>query len=494
MSKVGSWSTTAGNNNSTPPDGWPEGQAPSTVNDCAREMMAQIRTLINDIAFVDLGMTPTRTGATTFTVTGDQTAFFNYGRRVKAFDATTLYGTVISSSFTTNTGITLRMDTGVGLTTSMTSVAVSVLSGGNNYAIPDHLLQNTDAININGCLEVWQLYDAGVNTTLGLSGSAAGGYVADMWALALNSTASLTATRLLRADSASHVPTIAQCGQLLNSSLVVSVSAADAALAASDHARLAIPIEGVDFRQLAGKPACLSFWVHSNRTGTYCVAFGNHTDRTYVAEYQISAASTWEKKTITIPEIPVTGTWDYSASSGAIIDFTLACGTAYQAAAGAWTSTFALGTSNQTNWLASAGHAFRITGVKLNEGTQAFPLEYRSYEDELNKCKRYFQIFEPGRFLTGWSTTTNTGVFSLPLVPPMRAAPSIAYPALGLLSLASGSGGGVSVSAITTINTITKNHVELIVTGVGTPFTVGQGCGLFATATAGAVIQINANM
>lgn len=37
------WSEVAANNNATPPAGWPESQAPSTVNDCAREMMAVIR-------------------------------------------------------------------------------------------------------------------------------------------------------------------------------------------------------------------------------------------------------------------------------------------------------------------------------------------------------------------------------------------------------------------------------------------------------------------
>jgi hypothetical protein len=42
MSEVSTWSVTAASNNSATPDGWPEGQAASTVNDCAREMMAAI--------------------------------------------------------------------------------------------------------------------------------------------------------------------------------------------------------------------------------------------------------------------------------------------------------------------------------------------------------------------------------------------------------------------------------------------------------------------
>jgi hypothetical protein len=42
MSDVSTWSTTPGSNNSATPDGWPEGQAASTVNDCARQMMAEL--------------------------------------------------------------------------------------------------------------------------------------------------------------------------------------------------------------------------------------------------------------------------------------------------------------------------------------------------------------------------------------------------------------------------------------------------------------------
>jgi len=40
MAEVYEYDTTAANNNSAPPDGWPENMAPSEVNDCAREMQA----------------------------------------------------------------------------------------------------------------------------------------------------------------------------------------------------------------------------------------------------------------------------------------------------------------------------------------------------------------------------------------------------------------------------------------------------------------------
>lgn len=146
MAKVGSWSTTAGSNNSTPPDGWPEGQAPSTVNDCAREMMAALRTVFNDSQFVDQNLTPTYVSATQFSVTGNQTSAIHAGRRLKIFDATAgvatvLYATVTTASFTAVTNIHVTADAGQ-LTSSLSSFAMSILSSSNN-SIPQTLSSKT---------------------------------------------------------------------------------------------------------------------------------------------------------------------------------------------------------------------------------------------------------------------------------------------------------------------------------------------------------------
>jgi hypothetical protein len=40
-----SWSETDASNNSAPPEGWREGQAPSSVNDCARMMIGAVKSL-----------------------------------------------------------------------------------------------------------------------------------------------------------------------------------------------------------------------------------------------------------------------------------------------------------------------------------------------------------------------------------------------------------------------------------------------------------------
>lgn len=134
--KLGRWSTAAGSNNASPPNGWPEGQLPSTVNDCAREMMASIRTAALDLQFIDQDYTPTFITSTSFSVPGNQTSAIHIGRRLKLFDATAgvqqvIYATVQSVSFTAVTTIQIAADSG-SLTSSLSSFGLSIISNVNN--------------------------------------------------------------------------------------------------------------------------------------------------------------------------------------------------------------------------------------------------------------------------------------------------------------------------------------------------------------------------
>lgn len=134
--KVGRWSTAAGSNNAATPDGWPEGQLPSTVNDCAREMMAAIRIAFLDLAFVDQDLSPSYITASSFSVPGNQTSAIHIGRRLKIFDATAgvqqiIYATVQSVSFTSVTTVHIESDSG-SLTSSLSSFGISIIPNVNN--------------------------------------------------------------------------------------------------------------------------------------------------------------------------------------------------------------------------------------------------------------------------------------------------------------------------------------------------------------------------
>jgi hypothetical protein len=175
---------------------------------------------------------------------------------------------------------------------------------------------------------------------------------------------------------------------------VLTVTTADATNASAYS--LSQRIEGFNTSDLGlgsttAKNISVSFWVRSSLTGTYCVAVRNLTaTESYVAEYTISAANTWEYKTVTLPTV-VSGTWEVTNNIGLILDFTLGSNSGRETTAGAWQSGNFVGTSNQTEWIATSGATFYLTGVQLEPGTVATPFERRSFGQELALCQRYYQ-------------------------------------------------------------------------------------------------------
>jgi hypothetical protein len=184
-----------------------------------------------------------------------------------------------------------------------------------------------------------------------------------------------------------------------SNSLLYTVTGTDASLGSTQYASIEQRIEGFNVADLgwgtaSAKTITISFWVRSSVTGTYCVGLYNSGGaRSYTAEYTINVADTWEQKTITVVG-DTTGTWLTTNGIGVLISFTLAVGSSYQQTAGSWgTTSFAIGTSNQTNLMATNGATFYITGVQLEVGTQATSFEYRQIQQELSLCQRYLPAY-----------------------------------------------------------------------------------------------------
>lgn len=120
------WSTTASENDTAGSITWAEGQNPNTVNDSARQMMADVRTDRDNIEWRDWGHTPVYSDADTFTIssTSNLTTVYSVGRRLKITDASTLYAVITSSSYagTTQT-VNLLLDSG-SLSASLSAVAL----------------------------------------------------------------------------------------------------------------------------------------------------------------------------------------------------------------------------------------------------------------------------------------------------------------------------------------------------------------------------------
>lgn len=108
---------------------FPEGMAPSMVNDSARQVQADIRTWYDDAQWINRGDSGiSRNANAVFKITGDVTTHYLANRRIKLYDATTLYGAVISSTYSApDTTITVVTDSG-NLTASLTAVALAALT------------------------------------------------------------------------------------------------------------------------------------------------------------------------------------------------------------------------------------------------------------------------------------------------------------------------------------------------------------------------------
>jgi hypothetical protein len=260
----------------------------------------------------------------------------------------------------------------------MTSKAFGLAQLGDVYS--DGALSNRNKI-INGAMVIDQR-NAGAAVT-----PADFGYTLDRWTHRISGSGAFTVQR----DT--NVP----AGAGFTYSAKATVTTADTSIAADDIYSFFYKIEGHNAADLmwgtaGAKAATLSFWVKSSHAGTYSVAFANiDANRGYAATYTISAADTWEYKTITVPG-DTTGTWHTDNRCKIQVSFCLACGTDRTEPAGSWAATNVQGADGTFNWMATSGATFQITGVQLEAGDTATPFEHRSFGQELALCQRYFEV------------------------------------------------------------------------------------------------------
>jgi hypothetical protein len=146
---LGKYDTTAANNAATGTNSVSvaEGMLPSNINNAFRDIMADIRQHYNTAEWIEYGdgagtYTATYASATSFTIDGvDVTAIYHAGRRIKLTAATpgTIYGTVSSTSFSTNTTVNVTWDSGSLSSEAITSVYIGVLAKTNN-SIPTGII------------------------------------------------------------------------------------------------------------------------------------------------------------------------------------------------------------------------------------------------------------------------------------------------------------------------------------------------------------------
>lgn len=195
-------------------------------------------------------------------------------------------------------------------------------------------------------------------------------------------------------SQSTDVPT----AQGFTKSLKMDCTTADASPSSGDELYIRQQIEGQNLQYLlkgtsSAKSLTVSFWVKSNKTGTYIVElFDNDNSRHINKSYTISSASTWEKKTITY-DGDTTGAFNNDNGSSLSLSFMLGAGSDFtsgtlQTSWGA--STSANRQVGQVNLADSTSNEWYVTGVQLETGQVASDFEFLPHDVNLQRCERYF--------------------------------------------------------------------------------------------------------
>ena len=269
---------------------------------------------------------------------------------------------------------------------------------------------------------------------------------------------------------------------------ILITSSAATSTAAGDYMTLIQPIEGLNVSDLGWGAAgaatvTLSFWVRSSLTGTFGGSINNSgNSRSYVFSYTISAANTWEQKTVTIAG-DTSGTWLTTNGIGLIVRFSIAMGSTYTNTAGAWYSGDYEGATGQVNVLNTNGATFYITGVQLEKGSTATSFDYRPYGTELSLCQRYYlrnkaEQNGTSTFMVGVINSATLGTrCSMAFPVAMRTAPTMAQSGCRIYD---------GVSAATAISSISAQYSSTTIgcvdaTCSGGGFTAGRAALMIET-------------
>jgi len=326
-----------------------------------------------------------------------------------------------------------------GDTSGSISISAPSVAGSNTLTLPATTqtlaTQNSLGVRnliINGDMKIAQ---RGTSST----GQTSGGYLTvDRWNCAINTAG----TWNLSQDS--DVPS----GQGFASSVKWDCTVADASLASGDYILFVQRIEGQNLQHLKkgtsnAESLTLSFWVKSNKTGTYVTEFRDQDNvRVNCQSYTINTADTWEKKIITITG-DTTGILDNDNANSLELIMWLSAGANFTSGTlqNSWaTSVNANRAVGQVNLADSTSNYINITGVQLEVGTEATPFEHRPYDMELQRCQRYYHrvvgnasdevVIGGGGY---YNTISGRAIHVFPTT--MRAEPTLNYSSLSHLEV-----------------------------------------------------------
>jgi hypothetical protein len=271
-------------------------------------------------------------------------------------------------------------------------------------------------------------------------------------------------------------------GQGFAKSLKMDCTTADASPSANDYLWFEQRIEGQNLQYLkkgtsSAESLTLSFWVKSNKTGTYIAELRDSDNTRQISKsYTISASNTWEKKTITY-----TGdtTGAFTNDNGLSLTLILWLGAGSNLTSGTLnTSWNATTTANravgQVNLADSTSNEWYITGVQLEAGTSASDFEFLPHDVNLQRCQRYYQNIVSGNnepVCFGFYNGASSLVVTIPFQTSMRTDPTLDSNIESTLTV-DRNGGNETITSLT-LNRSDKSKASLYNNSVSSTSGVG---------------------
>tara|TARA_R100001480_G_scaffold138547_1_gene135599 strand:- start:93 stop:1241 length:1149 start_codon:yes stop_codon:yes gene_type:complete len=184
-------------------------------------------------------------------------------------------------------------------------------------------------------------------------------------------------------------------------SLKIDCTTADTSLASNEEVQFYQKVEGFNTQDFAkgtsaAKQYTLSFYVKTNKTGTYVVNLlgRDNTTSDVAATYTVSDTN-WNRYTITFPADTNSNRADNNDNGEALrVVWWLVAGSAVQSGdlGTTWANNSDAGrATGQVNFADSTSNDWYITGCQLEVGSVATDFEHRSFGQELALCQRYFE-------------------------------------------------------------------------------------------------------
>lgn len=256
---------------------------------------------------------------------------------------------------------------------------------------------------INGKMEISQRYPYD-DVTPNIVQPANGQYTLDRWQYKKEGLMEHEVQKVKRENISGDTSNLPE-DLTVENFLKATVVSPSGTLAADHNCYFQQNIEGYNFLPFKGNLGTLSFWIRvpvaapSGGIPRYAVSFGNYGDGvtpvptwSYVYEFPIPLANKFYKITTTILFDEFTSGWNFEKEAGLRVRFMLASGTDFYAiSANQWENGDHLSNGNPVNITNTNGYEFYLSNVQLELGVVATSFEYRTHQEELNLCERYFQ-------------------------------------------------------------------------------------------------------